>query len=73
MAQSQIQLTLNGATSPVAEILAQARFDSRRALGRRLCAEFGFQDRRGRFQLAGCLKALRVLEVRSEAIVLPPP
>ena len=73
MAQSQIQLTLNGATSRVAEILAQERFDSRRALGRRLCAEFGFQDRRGRFQLAGCLKALRVLEARSEAIVLPPP
>ena len=73
MAQSQIQLTLNGATSRVAEILAQERFDSRQALGRRLCAEFGFQDRRGRFQVAGCLKALRVLEARSEAIVLPPP
>ena len=73
MAQSQIQLTLNGATSRVAEILAQERFDSRRALGRRLCAEFGFQDRRGRFQVTGCLKALRVLEARSEAIVLPPP
>ena len=38
-----------------------------------MCAEFGFQDRRGRFQVAGCLKALRVLEARSEAIVLPPP
>ena len=72
MAQSQIQRTLNAAVPRIAEILSQEQFPSRHALGRRLCAEFHFVDRRGREQLAGCLKALRVLEARSEAIVLPP-
>ena len=73
MAQSQIQSTLNAAEPRVAAILSRERFGSRHALGRRLCEEFGFRDRRGRLQLAGCLKALRALEARSEAIVLPPP
>lgn len=72
MAQSQIQRTLNAAIPRIAEILLQERFESRHALGRRLCEEFDFMDRRGRGQLAGCLKALRVLEQRSDAIVLPP-
>ena len=71
MAQSQIQRTLNAAIPRIAEILSQERFHSRHALGRRLREEFQFVDYRGRDQLAGCLKALRVLEARSEAIVLP--
>ena len=71
MAQSQIQRTLNAAIPRIAEIPSQERFHSRYALGRRLCEEFQFVDYRGRDQLAGCLKALRVLEARSEAIVLP--
>ena len=72
MAQSQIQRTLNAAVPRIAEILLHERFESRHALGRRLCEEFDFLDHRGRGQLAGCLKALRILEQRSDAIVLPP-
>ena len=72
MPQSQIQRTLNAAIPRIAEILSQEQFRSRHALGRRLCEEFQFEDHRGRAQLASCLKALRVLEARTEAIVLPP-
>ena len=35
------------------------------ALGRRICEEF--DDPRGRWQLAGCLKALNILATRSDA------
>ena len=56
----------------VAAILSSEQFASRRQLGRRICDEFGFTDRLGRLQVAGCLKALRALERRSERIVLPP-
>ena len=71
-AQSQIQRTLNAAVPRIAEIFSQEQFPNRHALCRQLYAEFHFVDRRGREQLAGCLKALRVPEARSEAIVLPP-
>ena len=59
-AQSQIQRTLGTAEAMdrVVALLAGERFASRRALGRRVCAEFGFRDTRGRWQLAACLKAL---------------
>ena len=72
-AQSQIQRTLGSAVAinTVAKILSQEEFASRRALGRRICAEFDFHDHRGRPQLAGCLKALRSLEQGAEQIVLP--
>ncbi len=74
-AQSQIQRTLGRAEAVdrIAGILASEQFPSRRALGRRICAEFGFQDALGRWQLAGCLKALNVLAQRTERIVLPRP
>ena len=73
-AQSQIQRTLADPESVavVAAILSREQFASRRQLGRRICDEFGFSDRLGRLQVAGCLKALRALERRSERIVLPP-
>ena len=73
-AQSQIQRTLGSAAAidAVVRILSQEEFPSRRALGRRICAEFDFHDHRGRPQLAGCLKALRRLERDREQIVLPP-
>ena len=73
--QSQIRRTLGTeeAIDRIAGILTSEEFPSRRALGRRICEEFGFRDQRGRWQLAGCLKALRVLEQRSERIVLPEP
>ena len=73
--QTQIQRTLGvpEAVVRVAAILALERFPSRMALGRRICEEFGFQDARGRWQLAGCLKALRVMAGRSQRISLPAP
>ena len=73
-AQSQIQRTLGDAVAidRVAAILCQEQFDSRGALGRRVCAEFDFLDHSGRPQVAGCLKALRSLEQTSARIVLPP-
>ena len=72
-AQSQIQRTLGQAVAieRVAALLSQEQFDSRGALGRRVCAEFDFLDHQGRPQLAGCLKALRNLEHSHERIVLP--
>ena len=75
LAQNQIARTLGDAAaqSRIAGILAQESFVSRRAVGRRLCDEFGFIDARGRPQLAGCLKALAALEARSELIALPAP
>ncbi len=57
----------------IAGILSNEQFPSRRALGRRICAEYDFRDPLGRWQLAGCLKALNVLAKRSERIVLPQP
>ncbi len=75
MAQSQISRTLRDAAarSRIGAILSQERFDSRRALGRRICREFGFVDRLGRLQVAGCMKALAGLADSSPDIVLPPP
>ena len=67
--------TLSGsaACERIVRILSAEAFASRSALGRRICTEFGFRDRRGRPQLAGCLKALRILEARRAGIVLPAP
>ena len=75
MAQSQIGRTLREETSVsrIAAILSRERFDSRSALGRRICVEFSFIDVRGRPQLAGCMKALGTLAERVPGIVLPPP
>jgi len=41
---------------------AGERFETRTALGRRVCGEFGVYDERRRNQLAGCTKALRGLD-----------
>ena len=73
MTQSQIYRTLcnAGAEDRIVGILSRQRFDSRSALGRRVCREFGFSDGRGRLQLAGCLKALLALSTTSDRIVLP--
>ncbi len=75
MAQSQISRTLRGeaARSRIVAILSQEQFDSRRALGRRICEEFSFVDATGRFQVAGCMKALATLAEGSPEIVLPRP
>ena len=75
MSQSQISRTLRDEASVarVASILSRERFDSRSALGRRICEEFSFTDARGRPQLAGCMKALGALAERVPDIVLPPP
>ncbi len=75
MAQSQISRSLRGesARSRIVAILSQERFESRRALGRRICEEFSFFDALGRLQVAGCLKALASLAERWPDIVLPPP
>ena len=72
--QSQILQTLR-APEPRARlehIVAQGAFDSRTAVGREVCAQFGFVDARGTAQLAGCLKALAVLETGG-LITLPEP
>ena len=75
MAQSRISRTLRdgAAIARVAAILSRERFDSRSALGRRICEEFSFTDARGRLQVAGCMKALGVLAGKVPDIVLPPP
>ncbi len=72
--QNQIRRTLSDSAccDRIARILSQETFESRTAAGRRICAEFGFVDSRGRLQLAGCLKALNGLAASSARIVLPP-
>ena len=75
MAQSRISRTLGGpaARARIVAILAQEHFDSRRALGRRVCEEFSFVDAIGRPQVSGCLHALATLAGRDPDIVLPAP
>ena len=75
MAQSQIIRTLRdeAAIARIASILSGESFDSRSALGRRVCEEFSFFDARGRPRLAGCMKALGVLVESVPEITLPPP
>ena len=53
-------------------LIASESFPHRTALANRVCSEFGFEDARGRPQLATCLKALRTLHDRG-SIQLPPP
>ena len=72
--QSQILQTLRApeAQARLEPIVAQGVFEGRAALGREVCAQFGFVDARGSAQLTGCLKALAVLETE-RAIALPAP
>jgi len=62
--QSQILQTLRApeGQARLGPIVAQGVFESRAALGREVCAQFGFVDACGSVQLTGCLKALEVLE-----------
>ena len=73
MSQSQISRRLGGSAerARIAAILSQEQFESRSALGRRICSEFSFFDATGRPQLAGCMKALSALAEREADIVLP--
>ena len=75
MSQSQISLTLRdeAAVARIASLPSFEQFDSRLALGRRVCEEFAFADARSRLQVAGCLKALTALADRRPEIVLPVP
>ena len=75
MKQVLISRTLRDelAVSRIASILSQEQFDSRRAVGRRICEEFSFVDPSGRLQLAGCMKALAGLAERDPRITLPVP
>lgn len=70
--QSQILQTLRAPQSRarLESIVAQGACESRAALGRKVCAQFGFVDARGSAQLTGCLKALAVLETERR-IALP--
>ena len=72
--QNQILQTLRAPESQarLERIVAQEALNNRAAVGRRVCAEFGFVDARGSAQLAGCLKALNRLEGAGR-IVLPAP
>ena len=74
MAHSRISQTLRdaAAVSRIAAILSQEPFDSRRALGRRICAVFSFVDATGRLQFAGCMKELATLADTEPCIILPP-
>jgi len=60
------------AVARIASILSHESFDSRSALGRRICEEFSFFDARGRPRLSGCMKALGALAERVPLITLPP-
>ena len=70
--QNQILQTLRAPESQarLERIVAQEALNNRAAVGRRVCAEFGFVDARGSAQLAGCLKALNTLH-KAGRIALP--
>ena len=72
--QSQILQTLRApeAQARLGHIVAQGACESRAALGREVCAQFGFVDARGSAQLTGCLTALKVLETAGQ-LTLPAP
>ena len=72
--QSQILHTLRApeAEARLEPIVAHGAFESRAALARAVCTQFGFVDARGSAQLTGCLKALEVLETERQ-IPLPAP
>ena len=72
--QSQILQTLRApeAQARLGHIAAQGAGESCAALGREVCAQFGFVDACGTAQLTGCLKALAVLETERR-IALPAP
>ena len=57
-----ILTTLRGDLSAVSSTVAAHQDKRRRALGRIVCAQYGFVDARGRDRLPGCMKALRLLE-----------
>lgn len=62
--QSQIKRTLSSASALawIVDQLAPSDLPHRTALAQRVCAQFAFQDGRGRAQVSGCLRALRELE-----------
>ena len=70
--QNQILQTLRAPESQarLERIVAREALNNRAAVGRRVCAEFGFVDARGSAQLAGCLKALNTLH-KAGRIALP--
>ena len=72
--QSQILQTLRApeAQARLGHIVAHGACESRAALGREVCAQFGFVDARGSAQLTGCLTALKVLESAGQ-LTLPAP
>ena len=63
--QNRINQTLNSpdALPRLEQILSQAERETGSEVGRRVCAALGVVDGHGRFQLAGCLKALRAAAV----------
>ena len=71
--QNQILQTLRAPESQarLERIVAQEALNNRAAVGRRVCAEFGFVDARGSAQLAGCLKALNTLHKAGRIEVVP--
>ena len=57
-----ILTTLRGDLSSLISTVAAHSDKSRRALGKIVCAQYDFTDTRGRPRLAGCMKALQLLE-----------
>ena len=71
-AQSQIKRTLSEPQSidSIRRLLAAGSHASRSSLAQAACGHFGFFDARGHAQSAGCIKALRELELAGH-FVLP--
>ena len=68
--QIRHQLSRPESVRHITGILEAGDIPHRTALARRLCAEFGFRDGRGRPQVSTCLSALRALE-RDGRVRLP--
>ena len=64
--QNQIKRALSNPESIryVSQLLEEEELFTRTELAETVCEEFGFHDPRGRYQLGGCLKALRALEAK---------
>ena len=71
--QNRINQTLNSpdALPRLEQILSQAERETGSEVGRRVCAALDFVDGHGRFQRAGCLRALRAAAVAPRLHGLP--
>ena len=67
--QNQILRTLRSSETRLERVMDAHPDAGWTALSRRVCEAFRFHDVKGQPQQAGCLKALRTLGIRGQAVI----